>query len=127
MTTFVEKQLAAAEGKLLLLMAEVRQDATLYARVQLWVGKFTGGRPLSDWLHDETVPLKERVMIARSLVDLLLAKHFDRLPSLPAGQERAGAKCRSPELPADMRAFVRAEVRKELADVFNRIAKVLAA
>lgn len=54
-------------------LAEVKADAAIYPGVLTWIAKFTGGRAISEWISDGKVEIKERVMVARNLVDLLLA------------------------------------------------------
>lgn len=141
------KHLADAERKLTFLLQEIRQQPE-FERVKLYVARMTGGKLLSTYLPDESIPIKERAMVATTLVEILLTKAYDRLPEiapiengnaapLPAKSEvpvvalRPGAApCDdaeeiSPALREQIRAEIRAEVRRELADVLQTIAKVL--
>lgn len=87
MSSFVDKQIAEAESKLVLLLREVK-DTPVFDRAKLYVAKFSGGRALSDWIHDDSVPLKERATLAKALVEILLTKDYSRLPEVaePAQQ-----------------------------------------
>lgn len=74
--------LVAAEGKLTMLLLELRGTATL-DRAKLYVAKMTGGRTLSEYLHADAVPIKERAALATTLIEILLTRAYDRLPELP--------------------------------------------
>lgn len=133
MSAIADKQLAEAAGKLTVLLGEVRGDAAIYPRVLQWIAKFTGGRPISEWLADGKVDAKDRVMVARNLVDLLLAKDYSRLPLVPALEAIADAEAVKEfkslnrfenDTPAS-RENIRKIVREELAALLTTIAKVL--
>lgn len=138
------KSLAEAERKLTMLLLEVR-GTEVAERVRLYVEKFASGRKLSEYLRDETAPVKERAALATTLVEILLSKDYSRLPEVPGGWKPTGngsgnghAAVRQPravapmvdepdEMPArdELREMIREEVRKELAGILETIAKAL--
>jgi hypothetical protein len=77
------KALADAEGKLTMLLLELRGTAN-HERAKLYVAKMTGGRTLAEYLHAEAVPIKERAALATTLIEILLKQDYTRLPELPA-------------------------------------------
>lgn len=127
MATATDKPLIEAEGKLTMLLGEIR-GTPLADRVKLYVAKFTAGRPLAEYLHDYTVPLKERVSLAKALVEILLKQDYTRLPDVPVAPVVATPEI-EPESNDDTPIFTRADVdricRKQLAEVFETIARVL--
>lgn len=163
MSNVVEKQITEAESKLVLLLREVRNDKpAVFERVQLWIARMCSGKKLSDFLHEEKIQARDRLTVARSLVDILLTHQFDRLPELtpmengnaPAPQASdippSALKPQPPQVPApasppqitadpaassdgerempapdELRAMIRREVRYQIADLFERMAKVL--
>lgn len=158
MNAQVDKQIGEAEGKLIALLGEAKDTPGLFPRVEAWIAKMTGGRKLSAYLHDAAVPPKDRITVGKTLVDILLAKDYGRLPEVGAdakveadfaamqvardneaaegrrvAQVEAEEKRRVaaeeadalPPAPDELRAQIRAEVRKELAAVLQTIAKVL--
>ena len=80
MNPIFEKQLAELERKLTLLLIEIRGQP-VYERVEAWIDRMTGGKKLSDFMHHDETPIKNRVLVAKSLTDILLAKQYDRLPA----------------------------------------------
>ncbi len=127
MATATDKPLIEAEGKLTMLLGEIR-GTPLADRVKLYVAKFTAGRALAEYLHDYTVPLKERVSLAKALVEILLKQDYTRLPDVPVAPVVATPEI-EPESNDDTPIFTRADVdricRKQLAEVFETIARVL--
>jgi hypothetical protein len=77
--------LVAAEGKLTMLLLELRGKVE-HERARLYVTKMTGGRTLAEYLHAEAVPIKERAALATTLIEILLTRAYDRLPELPTMQ-----------------------------------------
>lgn len=150
MNPAVEKQITDAEQKLVVLIREIHNTPTM-ERVNLWIARMTKDRKLSEFIHDANVPAKDRVAVARSLVDILLTKQYDRLPELKpaetvttpptlktpspapasstplASTPTAERPAEPPEVPApdELRAEIRRQVRHEFADLLERIAKVL--
>lgn len=132
------KALSDTEAKLTTLLLEIRGTPTA-ERVKLYVSRMTGGKLLSEYLHDETIPVRERGMIATTLVDILLGKDYSRLPDLPGAPAAPAAKSEpvavepvspsvdtfTPEQREAIRATVRAEVRRELGEVMLMIGKIL--
>lgn len=150
MTAIPNKSLAESEKKLTMLLLEIRGTATA-ERVKLYVAKMAGGKLLSEYLADASVPVKERSTLAESLVEILLTKEYARLPELPvarkvvpapfsmAAAERMVAALPDPRLPDvpedhsppdlpppdELRAMIRAEARAQLASVLEMVAKAL--
>lgn len=146
MHQIANKPLAESERKLMLLLMEIRGTATA-ERVRLYVAKLAGGRKLSEYIADETVPVKERAGLASALIEILLKKDYSRLPELermengnspaptaslvPIEALRPIAPIETPEpddeFPTreDIRELIRAEVRRELANIFDIAARVL--
>jgi hypothetical protein len=150
MSPAVEKQITDAEQKLVVLIREIHNTPTM-ERVNLWIARMTKDRKLSEFIHDANVPPKDRVAVARSLVDILLTKQYERLPELkpmenanhpPASKTPTPAPASSPSIasvpsqertaeppdmpaPDELRAEIRRQVRAEFADLLERIAKVL--
>ena len=141
------KLLQEAEGKLTMLLLELRCTPE-FERVKLYVEKFANGKKLSEYLRDESVPVKERAMLAESLTEILLKREYDRLPELPAASNGNGGgngngahkrtvaapkvdvsanESEAPESPAldELRQMIREEVRREMAGMFEMIAKAL--
>lgn len=138
--------LTELEGKLTMLMLELRGTPT-FERVKLYVLKMTGAKLLSEYLHDGAVLVKERAMLATTLIDILLTRDYSRLPELPAPspviavkevETLGGRGAESPAEEADeddeteitmpraeIERMIRAEVRRELGNVMELIAKVL--
>lgn len=130
MATSTDKPLIEAEGKLTVLLGEIR-GTPLADRVKLYVAKFTAGRALADYLHDYAVPLKERVSLAKALVEILLKQDYTRLPDAPVVAAPAVVSPPAVEVESDddQPIFTRAEVericRKQLAEVLKTVARVL--
>lgn len=133
MSAVPNRALAEAERKLTLLLLEVRGTAT-FEQVKLYVARFTNGRLLSDYLHDDNVAPKERAALATALIEILLTKDYSRLPALEPA--KAPAEATSPAVPEaatedtvpaldEIRTMIRDEVRRELANIFDIAARVL--
>jgi hypothetical protein len=148
----LDRQIAESESKLALLLREVK-GTPVFERAKLYISKFSNGRPLSEWIHDDKVPVKERATVARTLVEILLTSQHDRLPTLadvepgaveapkeqaaPAAPTPVATPAPAPDQTEDeladlspaqqelVRRIARSEARKELATLFDRIAKVL--
>lgn len=129
------------EGRVQLLLLEHRNTPT-FERVRLYVAKFSGGRKLSEWLADADVPENEKMRVMSSLEAILSAKDFGRLPELPIGgtepvlaviDELPATKLNGDDhedeftalSPNQIRAIARREARAELADVLEKVARVL--
>lgn len=136
MSTVLDKQIADAEKALSKLLRDVTPE--VFARVQAWTTKMTAGAKLSEFLYDDKLPVADRVMVARSLIDILEAKDYERLPVAEKPAKRkaepdevsaeSGKNGDEPEsLPPseEQRSIVRQEVRLQLAIVMERIAKAL--
>lgn len=107
------------EQDLTLLMTEIRNQPE-HERAMAWMRKFTANPTLPEFLHDETIEVKQRAMVAQSLVDILLGKQYERLPILePADLPTDG-------LPPDSDE-IRRIVRRELAIAMEAIARALKA
>lgn len=133
----LDRQIAEAEAKLCTLLHEVH-NTDIFERARLYVAKFSNGRPLSEWIHDEKVPAKDRATVSRTLVEILLTKQYDRLP-LPAQETPVESKATARPAPAvtpseeppavltadEIRALVHKEVQFQLAKVFETVARVL--
>ena len=142
MATLTNKALADLERKLTVLLQEIRQQPE-FARVKLYVSKMTSGKLLSEYLHDENVPCKERATLAESLVEILLTRDYDRLPAVePASkkeaviatlEEEAESLSTEPEedevnnplTRAQIEQMIDSRVKLKLSEVFATIAKVL--
>lgn len=132
MNATIDKQIADAEAKLTLLLIEVR-ETPVAARVQAWTARMCGGKKISEYLHDEAIAVKDRVMVAKALVDILIQKEFSRLPVVEAPTPAPVAVAETPDImddisPAQLEVFrqiARSEARRALADVLESIARVL--
>lgn len=141
MSQIAHKQIAEAQGKLVALLGEIRGTPEA-ERVTLWVAKMAAGKKLSEFIADASVDVKDKVTVLRSLVDILLAKAYERLPELPGAEiapatvvTTARPQAEAPgddEAPGDSSAFtpaqlaaIRREVRRQLAAVFGTMARVL--
>ena len=137
------KPLAEAERKLTMLLLEVR-GSEIAERVRLYVAKFANGRNLSEHLRDESIPAKERAVLAERLIEILLTKDYGRLPEIPAApavkkgnaggdsEARAVAPTASDSAvsddapaPDELREMIREEVRREMAGMLEMIARAL--
>lgn len=123
-----DKAIAECESKLIALIGEAKQTPGLFERVELWVARMTSGKKLSAYLHDESIDGKDRVTVAKSLVQILLTQEHDRLPAVgeppvPVPAEK-NAEAEAPA-PDEIRAMIRREVRRELAATLETIAKIL--
>jgi len=147
--------LQTAEGRLHNLLLEHR-GTPIFERVKLYVAKFAGGRKLSEYLADAAEKEEDKLRVVSTLVAILSAQDFSRLPELPV-MENGNAPLTAREAPVDrliaerqamidaneariseppeddttpltadeIRAIARKEARAELADVLERVAKVL--
>lgn len=145
----LDRQIAESESKLVLLLREVK-GTPFFDRARLYIAKFSGGRPLSEWIHDDKVPARDRATVARTLVEILLTKQFERLPEvegetpappapaeIPAARPPAPAATSAPESDEDevsdlspahqelVRKLARSEARKELANILETVVRVL--
>jgi hypothetical protein len=140
MNSLPDKQLAEAEAKLVALLLEAKEDPGLFARIQAWVARMCQGRTLSDYIHDAQVPQRDRLCVARALVDILIAKSYERLPEVALAADsparpteptadlgtHSDSEPPSPEpISEALRALIRAEIRRENANLFERIAHAL--
>lgn len=122
-----------AERKLLVLIAEIK-GTPIMDRVNAYAARFagtTGAKTVSEFLAAK-MPDKEKYIVTCNLVDILLAKDYSRLPSAGAelapeteiGEEDMDDK--EPPMDRDaLRATIRSEIRAELADIFEKIARAL--
>ena len=131
------RALCEAEKKLTMLLMEIKGTPTS-ERVKLYVAKMTGGKLLSAYLHDDGIPPKERAMLAETLTDILLKREYDRLPVMEIKGE-AATVVEIDETPLadkaealgmnvrleDPDAKMRAAIRRELAGIFETLARVL--
>lgn len=133
--------IAHAEGKLHTLLLEHR-GAAVFERVKLYVAKFSNGKKLSEYVADPQTKDEDKLRVLNALVGILEMREFDRLPTVPAmndglkptvdvvdeipaprnGEEHEHVE---PDPVEQMRAIARKEARAELADVLEKVAKVL--
>lgn len=129
----VDRQITQLEGKLAVLLAEIR-GTDLHARAEAYIGKFSNGRPLAEWVRDRDVPVKQRAAGVEALIEILLRQEYDRLPVLtervvkgiapdgvPIIEEEPASESPSPLTEERVRLII----RQELASVLETIAKVL--
>ncbi len=82
------KALADLERDLTLLLLEVR-GTEIAERARLYVEKFAAGRALSEYMHDESMPVKERAALAGNLKTILRDRDYERLPPFESGAYQA--------------------------------------
>jgi len=143
---FTATPLQRAEARLQTLLLEYR-DTAILERVKLYVAKFSGGKKLSEYLSDPEILEADKLRILGSLTSIISSGDFSRLPELPGvdglkphvviideppaptnGVHQEAVEEDEPEEPltmAQIRAIARREARAELADVLEKVAKVL--
>lgn len=129
--------LDVAQNKLHTLLLEHRDTVTM-ERVKLYVAKFSGGRKLSDYLADASVPDADKLKVVGALTAIVTQRDWSRLPEIPAMVEVKPTNGTAHEAVTDdeegddapltaeqVKEIARREARAELADVLERVAKVL--
>lgn len=123
------------------------QGSPTFERVQLYTARFTGGPKLSEYLADDKILATDKATVLDSLISILEAGDFSRLPEIveraPDGTGTAviseGGPCAplksgavvvdllppGPLTRAEVRSIAREEAREVMADVMGKISRVL--
>lgn len=107
-------------------------------RVNLYVAKFSGGKPLSEYVANAEVKDEDKLRVMGALSAIISSGDWSRLPEIDpirggpnvAAEEDRLANGEAHEHVdedpmAQMKAIARKEARAELADVLEKVAKVL--
>lgn len=115
------------------LLREYRGDA-IHTRIDLYVAKFSGGKTLTDYLADTEVKDDQKIRLLQTLSAIITQCDWSRLPEIEKmATDRANGGSHPDIEPEDdtrfsaaqIKAIARLEARAELADVLERVAKVL--
>lgn len=107
------------------------QGTETLERVKIYVGRFSGGRSLTDYLGDASVTLSDKETMCESLLTILQNQDWSRLPELVANSIAETLQGQNPPALASEqpRTFTESEIRslirQELGGVLARIATVL--